>query len=497
VDLFDNLIFGLAVAISLQNLLYCFIGVLVGTLIGVLPGIGPLATIAMLLPLTYGVPPVAALIMLAGIYYGAQYGGSTTAILVNLPGETSSVVTCIDGYQMARQGRAGPALAIAAIGSFFAGTVGTLLIALFGPPLAEFALKFGSPEYFSLMLMGLVAAAALAQGDMAKSLAMVAFGLLLGIVGNDVNSGLPRFAFGITELLDGIGFIVLAVGVFAIGEIIANLGAASGPRQYAAQVGSLMPTKADIKQSWAPILRGTGIGAFFGVLPGTGPAVASFASYMLEKKIAKDPSRFGQGAIEGVAAPEAANNADAQCKFIPMLTLGLPASGVMALMLGALTMRGIQPGPDVMIQRPDLFWGLVASMWIGNLMLVILNLPLIGLWVRLLKVPYRLLFPAIMAFSAIGIYSVNNSTFEIYLTALFGVVGFVLMKLGFPLAPMLLGFVLGPMLEENLRRSMLMGRGDPSLLLTRPISLGFLVATALILVIMALPAINKRLRRIV
>jgi putative tricarboxylic transport membrane protein len=497
VDLFDNLIFGFAVAISLQNLLYCFIGVLVGTLIGVLPGIGPLATIAMLLPITYGVPPVAALIMLAGIYYGAQYGGSTTAILVNLPGETSSVVTCIDGYQMARQGRAGPALAIAAIGSFFAGTVGTLLIALFGPPLAEFALKFGSPEYFSLMLMGLVAAAALAQGDMAKSLAMVAFGLLLGIVGNDVNSGLPRFAFGITELLDGIGFIVLAVGVFAIGEIIANLGAASGPRQYAAQVGSLMPTKADIKQSWAPILRGTGIGAFFGVLPGTGPAVASFASYMLEKKIAKDPSRFGQGAIEGVAAPEAANNADAQCKFIPMLTLGLPASGVMALMLGALTMRGIQPGPDVMTQRPDLFWGLVASMWIGNLMLVILNLPLIGVWVRLLKVPYCLLFPAIMAFSAIGIYSVNNSPFEIYLTALFGVVGFVLMKLGFPLAPMLLGFVLGPMLEENLRRSMLMGRGDASLLFTRPISLGFLVATALILVITALPAINKRLRRIV
>jgi putative tricarboxylic transport membrane protein len=496
VDLFDNLIFGLAVAISLQNLLYCFIGVLVGTLIGVLPGIGPLATIAMLLPITYGVPPVAALIMLAGIYYGAQYGGSTTAILVNLPGETSSVVTCIDGYQMARQGRAGPALAIAAIGSFFAGTVGTLLIALFGPPLAEFALKFGSPEYFSLMLMGLVAAAALAQGDMAKSLAMVAFGLLLGIVGNDVNSGLPRFAFGITELLDGIGFIVLAVGVFAIGEIIANLGAASGPRQYAAQVGSLMPTKADIKQSWAPILRGTGIGAFFGVLPGTGPAVASFAAYMLEKKIAKDPSRFGQGAIEGVAAPEAANNADAQCKFIPMLTLGLPASGVMALMLGALTMRGIQPGPDVMTQRPDLFWGLIASMWIGNLMLVILNLPLIGVWVRLLQVPYRLLFPAIMAFSAIGIYSVNNSPFEIYLTALFGVVGFVLMKLGFPLAPMLLGFVLGPMLEENLRRSMLMGRGDASLLLTRPISLGFLIATALILVIMALPAINKRLRRI-
>jgi putative tricarboxylic transport membrane protein len=492
VDLFNNLIFGFGVAFSLQNLLYCFIGVLVGTLIGVLPGIGPLATIAMLLPITHAVPPVAALIMLAGIYYGAQYGGSTTAILVNLPGETSSVVTCIDGYQMARQGRAGPALAIAAIGSFFAGTVGTLLIALFGPPLAEFALKFGSPEYFSLMLMGLVAAAALAQGDMAKSLAMVAFGLLLGIVGNDVNSGFPRFAFGVTELLDGIGFIVLAVGVFAVGEIISNLGATTGPRQFASEVSSLLPTRQDMKQSWAPILRGTGVGAFFGVLPGTGPAIASFASYMLEKKIAKDPSRFGQGAIEGVAGPEAANNADAQCKFIPMLTLGLPASGVMALMLGALTMQGIQPGPDVMTQRPDLFWGLIASMWIGNLMLVVLNLPLIGLWVRLLTVPYRLLFPAIMVFSAIGIYSVNGSPFELYLTALFGVVGFILMKLGFPLAPMLLGFVLGPMMEENLRRSMLMGRGDPSLFLTRPISLGFLIATALILVVMALPAINKR-----
>ena len=491
-DLFNNLIFGFGVALSLQNLLYCFIGVLVGTLIVVLPGIGPLATIAMLLPITYSVPPVAALIMLAGIYYGAQYGGSTTAILVNLPGETSSVVTCIDGYQMARQGRAGPALAIAAIGSFFAGTVGTLLIALFGPPLAEFALKFGSPEYFSLMLMGLVAAAALAQGDLVKSLAMVAVGLLLGIVGNDVNSGVPRFAFGVTELLDGIGFIVLAVGVFAIGEIIANLGAAPERRLFASGVTSLMPTREDLRQSWAAILRGTGVGAFFGVLPGTGPAIASFASYMLEKRIAKDPSRFGQGAIEGVAGPEAANNADAQCKFIPMLTLGLPASGVMALMLGALTMQGIQPGPDVMTQRPDLFWGLIASMWIGNLMLVVLNLPLIGLWVRLLKVPYRLLFPAIMVFSAIGIYSVNNSAFEIYLTAGFGIFGFILMKLGFPLAPMLLGFVLGPMMEENLRRSLLLGRGDPSLFLTRPISLGFLIATVLILIVVALPGIGKR-----
>jgi len=491
-EIFDNLIFGFSVALSVQNLLYCLIGVTVGTLIGVLPGIGPLGTIAILLPITYSVPPVAALIMLAGIYYGAQYGGSTTAILVNLPGETSAVVTCIDGYQMARQGRAGPALAIAAIGSFFAGTVGTLLIALFGPPLASIALKFGSPEYFSLMLMGLVAAAVLAQGDIVKSIAMVLFGLLLGAVGTDVNTGVQRFSFGISELSDGIGFIVVAVGVFAIGEIISNLGDPEERRIFDTKVTHLFPTKDDFKRSIGPILRGTGIGAFFGVLPGTGPAIASFASYMIEKKVADDPSRFGRGAIEGVAGPESANNADAQCKFIPMLTLGLPASGVMALMLGALTIQGIQPGPQVMTMRPDLFWGLIASMWIGNLMLVVLNLPLIGLWVKLLQVPYRLLFPAIMAFSAIGIYSVNNSSVEIYLTALFGVVGYICMRLGFNLAPLLLGFVLGPLMEENLRRSMLMSGGDPSVFFTHPISLAFMIATAAILVVMVAPAVRRR-----
>ncbi len=491
-ELFDHLFLGFSVALSWHNLAYCLIGVTVGTLIGVLPGIGPLGTIAILLPITYGVPPVGALIMLAGIYYGAQYGGSTTAILVNLPGETSAVVTCIDGYQMARQGRAGPALAIAAIGSFFAGTVGTLLIALFGPPLAEVALKFGSPEYFSLMLMGLVAAAVLAQGDMIKSLSMVAVGLLLGSVGSDVNTGVQRFSFGITELSDGIGFIVLAVGVFAIGEIISNLGDKEERRIFTAKVTHLFPTKDDMKRSIGPILRGTALGSFFGVLPGTGPAIASFASYMLEKKVAKDPSRFGHGAIEGVAAPEAANNADAQCKFIPMLTLGLPASGVMALMLGALTIQGIQPGPEVMTQRPDLFWGLVASMWIGNLMLVVLNLPMIGVWVKLLQVPYRLLFPAIMAFSAIGIYSVNSSSFEIYLTAAFGIFGFICLKLGFPMAPMLLGYVLGPMMEENLRRSMLQSGGDATVFVTRPLSLAFIIATVLILLVMVLPAVRQR-----
>ncbi|MEI8191776.1 MAG: tripartite tricarboxylate transporter permease [candidate division NC10 bacterium] len=491
-DIFHNLIFGFSVALSVQNLLYCFIGCLLGTLIGVLPGIGPLATIAMLMPITFNLPAVSALIMLAGIFYGAQYGGSTTAILVNLPGETSSVVTCMDGYQMARQGRAGVALAIAALGSFFAGTFCTLLIALFGPPIAEMALKFNSPEYFSLMLMGLVAAAVLAQGDMIKSLAMVTLGLLLGSVGTDVDSGWARFSFDIIELTDGIGFVVVAIGVFAVGEIVSNLGDTEERVVFTSKVGSLFPSLLDIKQSIAPIIRGTVLGAFFGVLPGTGPAIASFSSYMVEKKMAKDPSRFGCGAIEGVAGPEAANNADAQCKFIPMLTLGIPASGTMALMLGALIVQGITPGPQVMVKNPDLFWGLIASMWIGNLMLLVLNLPLVGMWVYLLKVPYRLLFPAIMVFSSIGIYSVNNSSVELFLAALFGVLGFVWLKLKCPAAPMLLGFVLGPILEENLRRALLLSRGDPSVFFTRPISLGFMIVTAVILILMALPADRKR-----
>jgi TctA family transporter len=490
--IFHNLFFGFSVAFSLQNLFYCFAGCFLGTLIGVLPGIGPMATIAMLMPITFSISPVAALIMLAGIFYGAQYGGSTTAILVNLPGETSAVVTCIDGYQMARQGRAGHALTIAALGSFFAGCICTLIIALFGPPIAEMALKFASPEYFSLMLMGLVAAALLAQGDVIKSLAMVVMGLLLGTVGTDVESGWLRFTFDVMELSDGIGFVIIAVGVFALGEIVDNLGDLEERTVFTSKVGSLFPSKEDIKQALAPILRGTAIGAFFGVLPGTGPAIASFSSYMVEKKMAKDPSRFGQGAIEGVAGPEAANNADAQCKFIPMLTLGIPASGTMALMLGAMMIHGIIPGPTVMTQKPDLFWGLIASMWIGNLMLVVLNLPLIGLWVSLLKVPYRLLFPAIMVFSCIGIYSVNSSAFELYIAALFGLIGFVWKKLDCPPSPMLLGFVLGPMMEENLRRAMLISRGDPTVFITRPISLGFIIATILIVIVMMAPAMRKR-----
>jgi putative tricarboxylic transport membrane protein len=496
-DLFDNLILGFTVALSLENLLYCAIGVSVGTLIGVLPGIGPVATIAMLLPLTFTLGPVSAMIMLAGIYYGAQYGGSTTAILVNLPGETSAVVTCLDGYQMARQGRAGPALSIAAIGSFVAGTFGTLLIAVAGPPLAAIALKFAAPEYFALMLMGLVAAAVLAEGDLVKSLAMVTMGLLLGLVGTDVNSGVRRFTFDFNELSDGVSFIVLAVGIFAIGEIIANLGDPEERQIFSDRISNLMPTKQDLKESAKPIIRGTLIGSFFGVLPGTGPSIASFSSYIVEKKLAKDPSRFGNGAIEGVAGPESANNADAQCKFIPMLTLGLPASAVMALMLGALIIQGIQPGPQVMSTRPDLFWGLIASMWIGNALLVLLNLPMIGVWVKLLRVPYRLLFPAIMAFSAIGVYSVSNSSFDIYLTAIFGVVGFIWMKLGCSPAPMLLGFVLGPLMEEHLRRALLMSRGDPSVFFTRPISLFFILITIGILLAMVAPPLRARRAKII
>lgn len=488
----DNLIFGFSVALTLQNTFYCFIGCTLGTLIGVLPGIGPLATIAMLLPLTYVIPPVGALIMLAGIYYGAMYGGSTTSILVNLPGETASVITCIDGHQMARKGRAGSALAISAIGSFFAGTVCTLLIALVGPPIADMALAFASPEYFSLMLLSLVTAAVLGQGGMLKSLSMIALGLLLGIIGVDIDTGVERFTFGLFELLEGVGFVILAVGVFAIGEIIANLSDPEERGAMTAKVGSLYPTKEELKRSVMPILRGTGLGAVLGVLPGVGAAVASFGSYIMEKKLAKNPSRFGKGAIEGVAGPEAANNADAQCKFIPMLTLGIPASGTMAIMLAAMIMQGIMPGPQVMVERPDLFWGLIASMWVGNLMLVILNLPLIGLWVSLLKVPYRLLFPSIMIFCAVGIYSTNNLSFDVYLTAVFGILGILWRVLEFSPIPVMLGFVLGPMLEENLRRSLQVADGNITVFVSRPISLVFILGTVAILIAMATPSLRKR-----
>jgi putative tricarboxylic transport membrane protein len=486
-DVFDHLAFGFGVAFSLQNLAYCFLGVVLGTLIGVLPGIGPLVAIGMLFPITFTLPPVPALIMLAGIYYGAQYGGSTTSILVNLPGETAAAVTCLDGYQMARQGRAGPALAVAALASFFAGCIGTLLIALAGPLLASWALHFGAAEYFSLMLMGLVAAAVLPQGDMVKGLAMVVLGLLLGIVGTDVNSGIVRYSFGILDLSDGIGFTVIAVGLFAVAEVVSNLERKERREVFTRKLTHFMPTAKDLKDSTWPTLRGTVVGAFFGVLPGTGPALPTFVTYMLEKKIASDPSRFGKGAIEGVAAPEAANNAAAQTNFIPTLTLGLPGSPIMALMTGAMMMQGIAPGPQVMSSKPELFWGIVASMWIGNILLVVLNLPLVGVWVRLLRVPYRWLFPSIIMFCCIGNYSVNNNPFDVYLCALVGVLGYVLVKLECEPAPLILGYVLGPLMEEHLRRALLLSRGDPTVFFTRPISLAFMIATVLILLAMVAP----------
>ena len=491
-ELFNNLILGFGVAITPINLLYAFIGVLLGTLIGVLPGVGPVATIAMLLPITFNLNPVSALIMLAGIYYGAQYGGSTTAILVNIPGESSSVVTCLDGYQMARQGRAGPALAIAAIGSFFAGCVATLLIAVAAPPLAEIALKFGPSEYFSLMVFGLIAATVLARGSLIKAIAMVVFGLLLGIIGTDVNSGVLRFTFGIPELSDGIGFVVVAMGMFGTAEIIANLDLKDQREVFLSKVTHLYPTKDDLKRSWASILRGTALGSCLGILPGGGALLASFGAYTLEKKLSSHPEQFGKGAIEGVAGPESANNAGAQTSFIPMLTLGIPGNAVMALMIGALMIQGIAPGPQVMNEKPQLFWGLIASMWVGNLMLVVLNLPMIGMWVKLLTVPYRYLYPSILVFMAIGVFSLSNNPFDVLIMAVFGVLGYICVKLECEPAPMILGFILGPLMEENLRRAMLLSRGDPFVFFQKPISLGFMVASAILLVIVALPTIRKK-----
>ena len=490
-ELLTQLAHGFDSALTLGNLAYCLVGVTLGTLIGVLPGIGPVATIAMLLPATYGLPPLSALIMLAGIYYGAQYGGSTSAILVNLPGESSSVVTCLDGYAMARQGRAGAALGIAALGSFFAGTVATLIIAVLAAPLSALALKFGPAEYFSLMVLGLVAAIVLANGSLIKAIAMTTLGLLLGLVGTDVNSGVERFSFGVPELSDGFGFVVVSMGIFGIAEIIVNLEQNQSRQIFTSQVGRLWPSRADFRASWKPVLRGTFLGSLLGILPGGGAILSSFASYTLEKKLAKNPSRFGQGAIEGVAGPESANNAGAQTSFIPLLTLGIPPNAVMALMVGAMMIHGIVPGPQVMTERPELFWGLIASMWIGNAMLVLLNLPLIGLWVRLLKVPYRLLYPAILLFCCIGIYSVNQSALEVVFAVGFGLLGYLFIKLDCEPAPLLLGFVLGPLMEENLRRAMLLARGDATVFFTRPLSAALLALAVLLIGALVLPAVRQ------
>jgi TctA family transporter len=494
-DLITNLSIGFGVAFTPINLLYAFIGCLLGTLIGVLPGIGPVATIAMLLPATYALPPVSALIMLAGIYYGAQYGGSTTAILVNLPGESSSVVTVIDGYQMARQGRAGPALAAAGLGSFFAGCVGTLILAGFAAPLTEVAFKFGPAEYFSLMVLGLIGAVVLASGSLIKAIAMILLGLLLGLVGTDVNSGVARYSFDIPELTDGISFIVIAMGVFGYGEIISNLGQSDEHREvFTSKVNHLFPTKQDFKRMTPAVLRGTALGSALGILPGGGAMLSAFAAYTIEKKTKLHPGEvpFGKGNIRGVAAPESANNAGSQTSFIPLLTLGIPPNAVMALMVGAMTIHNIQPGPQVMTSNPELFWGLIASMWIGNAMLVILNLPLIGIWIKLLTVPYRWLFPSIVLFCAIGVFSTNNNVFDIWMVGIFGVVGYGFIKLGCEPAPLLLGFILGPMMEENLRRALLLSRGDWGVLVTRPLSASLLAAAVLLVVIVALPSIKAR-----
>jgi TctA family transporter len=494
-DLINNLSLGFGVAFTTTNLIYAFIGCLLGTLIGVLPGVGPIATIAMLLPATYALPPVAALIMLAGIYYGAQYGGSTTAILVNLPGESSSVVTIIDGHQMAKRGRAGPALAAAGIGSFFAGCVGTLILAAFAAPLTEVAFKFGPAEYFSLMVLGLIGAVVLASGSLLKAVAMIILGLLLGLVGTDVNSGVARFSFDIPELTDGIGFIIIAMGVFGYGEIIANLSVKEEDREvFTDKVSNLYPNWEDIKLMTPAILRGTALGSMLGILPGGGALLAAFAAYTVEKKTKLKPGEvpFGKGNIRGVAAPESANNAGSQTSFIPLLTLGIPPNAVMALMVGAMTIHNIQPGPQVMTSNPELFWGLIASMWIGNLMLIILNLPLIGMWIKLLSVPYRWLFPSIVLFCALGVYTTNNNTFDIWMVALFGAIGYGFIKLGVEPAPLLLGFILGPMMEENLRRALLLSRGDWSVLVTRPLSASLLAVAAVLIIIVLMPAVKAK-----
>ena len=490
-ELFANLSLGFETAFTLQNLLYCFIGCVLGTLIGVLPGLGPVATIAMLLPATYALPPIAALIMLAGIYYGSQYGGSTTAILLNIPGETSSVVTAIDGYQMAKNGRGGVALFTAGMGSFFAGCVATLILAAFAAPLSQLAFKFGPAEYFSLMVLGLIGAVVLASGSLIKAIGMIILGLLMGLIGTDVNSGVSRYAFDIPELSDGIGFVSVAMGVFGFAEIMNNLEKKADDEGFLNKVTTMIPTKQDIKRMSPSILRGTTIGSILGILPGGGAALAAFGAYSVEKKSSKYSHEFGKGAIEGVAGPESANNAASQTSFIPLLTLGIPPNAVMALMVGAMTIHNIQPGPQVMTSNPALFWGLIASMWIGNVMLILLNLPLIGIWIKLLKIPYRLLYPAILVFCCIGVYTVNNTVFDVYVTAAFGIIGYIFFKLGCEPPPLLLGFVLGPMMEENFRRALLLSRGDFTTFLTRPLSLGLLIAAALLVVIVALPAVKK------
>ncbi len=491
-DVFSALAHGFSVAATPLNLLFCLVGAICGTLIGVLPGLGPVATISLLLPATYALDPTGAIIMLAGIYYGAQYGGSTTAILVNIPGESTSVVTAIDGYKMAQQGRAGEALAIAAIGSFIAGCFGTVIIALLGPPLALMTQKFASPDYFSLMILGLVSAVVLANGSPFRAISMIFLGLLLGMVGMDINTGEARMTFGLIELSDGINFVALVMGLFGVAEVISNLEGVSQRVVNHSKISSIWPSFKVLRGAWGAVTRGTLLGTLFGILPGGGATIASFSSYALEKRVSKTPERFGNGAIEGVAGPESANNAAAQTSFVPLLTMGIPTSATMALLVGALTLHGISPGPTIISRQPDLFWGLIASMFIGNAMLVIINLPMIGIWVRLLNVPYRILYLVIVVICAIGVFSVNNSSFDIYMTVGFTALGYILRKLDAEPAPLLMGFVLGPMVEENFRRSLITAQGDPMIFLQRPISLALLLMSLALLISILMPSIKKR-----
>jgi putative tricarboxylic transport membrane protein len=493
-ELISHLAIGFETVLQPSNLFFCFVGCFLGTAIGVLPGIGPMGTIAILLPVTFGFPPEASLIMLAGIYYGAQYGGSTTAILINLPGEASSAVTAIDGHKMAQNGRAGVALATAALGSFIAGCFATLVIALFAVPLTSMALQFQPADYFSLILLGLVASIALAHGSVLKGLVMIVFGLLLGTVGTDVYTGHMRYTLGTLDLQDGIPLLGFGVGLYALSEILRGLEKEDEPEGElkTAPITSLMPSREDLKEAAGPVARGTLLGTILGVLPGGGALLSAFASYMVEKKVSRTPEKFGNGALAGVAGPESANNAGAQTSFIPMLTLGIPSNPLMALMVGALILQGIQPGPNLVTEQPKLFWGVIVSMWVGNLMLVVLNLPLVGLWVKLLSVKNHILFPMILGFSAIGVYSFSNNTFDLVVMAICGLAGYGLSKLDCEPAPLLLGFVLGPMLEEFLRRSMLISRGDPMVFIERPISLGLLITSAIVLVIVFMPNVSKR-----
>lgn len=481
-DIGANIWLGFETAFSMTNLIYCFFGVFLGTFIGVLPGIGSLAAISMLLPISFYLEPTTALVMLGGVYYGAEYGGSTASILLNLPGTPSNAVTCLDGYPMTLNGRAGVALFTTTIASFVGGSLGIIALFVLSPMIVSVALAFGPAEYFAVMIFGLVAAATVTQDAPAKGLAMVVIGLLLGTVGTDINSGVPRFHFGLFELRDGISFITLAMGVFGVSEIMAAItGAAHGPVTQKVRLRSMIPTRQEVRQSILPVLRGAGIGGLFGALPGTGPSIGTFISYALEKRIARDPSRFGKGAIEGIASPESSNNAAVQTAFIPTLTLGIPGSATMAVMLGALIIHGVAPGPQLMNDRPEIFWGLAASFWIGNVLLLILNIPMIGLWVRVLQIPYRLLYPAIICLICIGVYSIRSSVFDIFMLILFGAFGYVLRLLKFELAPLLIGFILGPMIEENLRRAMLIYRGDVLVIFQRPISGPILAATILLL----------------